>query len=94
MLWLRREAVAECKHAVNPTWRRAAVFNTLTTRGCPAEDVEEAVDVIGQITRYEQRFRADGVLPPNEFVTSAVGYDYGRTVDFVRWESPRCPPPG
>ncbi|MFB7664422.1 DUF1266 domain-containing protein [Kitasatospora sp. NPDC056138] len=85
VLRLRRNAVAQHKQALDPTWWRAAVSNTLTTRGCPAEEVEEAVEVIGRITRYEQRFRADGVLPPDGFVTSAVGYDYGRAVNFVRW---------
>jgi hypothetical protein len=37
------------------------------------------------ITRYESRFRADGLLPPNGIVTSVFGYDFGRAVNMARW---------
>ncbi|MGC0314173.1 hypothetical protein QBC98_002651 [Kitasatospora acidiphila] len=85
VLRLRRNALAQYSEATDPHWWRALVANTLTTRGYPAGHIQQAVDLVGQITRYEQRFRADGVLPPDGFVTSAVGYDYGRAVNFVRW---------
>ena len=41
-----------------------------------------SVDVI---TRYEARFQADGILPPNGIVNSVFGYDFGRAVNMARW---------
>ena len=37
------------------------------------------------ITRYEARFRADGLLPLNGIVNSVLGYDFGRAVNMARW---------
>lgn len=34
---------------------------------------------------YEERFRADGLLPPGGRVWTASAYDYGRAVNFARW---------
>lgn len=66
------------------TWRDAAA-RVLREHGQPAEAVDEVTDVIGRIVRYESRFRADGLLPFSGYVTSALGYDYGRAVNFARW---------
>ncbi|MCX4640205.1 DUF1266 domain-containing protein [Streptomyces platensis] len=65
-------------------WRRMTAAN-LQERGADEEVLEEAMSLIGQITRYESRFRADGVLPSDGYVTSALGYDFGRAVNFARW---------
>ncbi|GAA3580409.1 DUF1266 domain-containing protein [Amycolatopsis ultiminotia] len=35
--------------------------------------------------RYEQRLRADGVLPPDGAAGSTLGWDLGRAVELVRW---------
>jgi len=65
-------------------WRDVAADN-LRDRAASRAAVDTVLEVIGQILRYEARFRADGLLPPNGFVTSALGYDYGRAVNFARW---------
>ncbi|MGT2529310.1 DUF1266 domain-containing protein [Streptomyces nojiriensis] len=41
--------------------------------------------VIGRIARYEQRFRADGLLSDNKYVRSVEAWDYGRASQMARW---------
>ncbi|MFD9574498.1 DUF1266 domain-containing protein [Streptomyces sp. NPDC059982] len=41
--------------------------------------------LIGRIARYEQRFRADGLLPPDGWVRSVEGWDLGRASQMARW---------
>jgi len=41
--------------------------------------------LIGRITRYEARMRADGVLDDNQYVTSADAWDLGRASCMARW---------
>lgn len=47
--------------------------------------VKEIEELVRRIIRYEARFRADGLLPPDGRVTTAVAYDYGRAVNLARW---------
>lgn len=49
------------------------------------ETVRQVVELSGQILRYEARFRADGLLPPDGRVESVYGYDFGRAVNMARW---------
>lgn len=55
----------------------------------PAAEVEGEIAgvrrLIGRITRYEQRFRADGLLPDGGWVRSAEAWDYGRASQMARW---------
>ncbi|MFD5393343.1 DUF1266 domain-containing protein [Streptomyces sp. NPDC127097] len=71
-------------HSDPQLWRQVAT-DRLRERGAAQEDIAEVQSLIGQIVRYEARFRADGLLPPDGYVTSALGYDYGRAVNFARW---------
>lgn len=41
--------------------------------------------LIGRITRYEARFRADGILAENRYVTSVDAWDLGRASGMARW---------
>lgn len=41
--------------------------------------------LIGRITRYEARFRADGILDENRYVTSVDAWDLGRASGMARW---------
>lgn len=50
-----------------------------------AEDTAELVRTVGVVLRYEDRFRADGLLAPNTVVNSVFGYDFGRAVNMARW---------
>ncbi|WP_432069037.1 DUF1266 domain-containing protein [Streptomyces sp. AA1529] len=59
------------------------------TEGPSEEEVEWQIDgvkrLIGRITRYESRFRADGLLPEGRFVRSAAAWDYGRAANMARF---------
>ncbi|MFD4997502.1 DUF1266 domain-containing protein [Streptomyces buecherae] len=65
-------------------WQRAAA-ETLYERGATESELVEARELIQRILRYEARFRADGLLPPDGHVASATGYDFGRAVSVARW---------
>ncbi|MFE6776674.1 DUF1266 domain-containing protein [Streptomyces sp. NPDC057702] len=65
-------------------WQRATAA-TLLERGASQSDLSEARTLIQRILRYEARFRADGLLPPDGYVTSAAAYDFGRAVSVARW---------
>ncbi|MFF7971887.1 DUF1266 domain-containing protein [Streptomyces sp. NPDC007905] len=41
--------------------------------------------LVGRITRYEARFRADGILDENRFVTSVDAWNFGRASGMARW---------
>ncbi|WP_237518734.1 DUF1266 domain-containing protein [Streptomyces sp. SID5910] len=41
--------------------------------------------LIGRISRYEARMRADGVLEENRYVTSVDAWDLGRASKMARW---------
>ncbi|MEV4438378.1 DUF1266 domain-containing protein [Streptomyces sp. NPDC049577] len=41
--------------------------------------------LIGRITRYEARFRADGLLEDGAYVRSVEAWDYGRASGMARW---------
>ncbi len=67
-------------------WQRAA-GETLYEWGATESELVEARELIQRILRYEARFRADGLLPPDGHVASATGYDFGRAVSVARWGS-------
>ncbi|MFF6993487.1 DUF1266 domain-containing protein [Streptomyces sp. NPDC008313] len=56
-------------------------------RSGPAIDaqIEGVQRLIGRITRYEARMRADGVLDENRYVTSVDAWDLGRASKMARW---------
>jgi hypothetical protein len=82
VLNVRRQLVRQDGHYDLPTWRTAAENWTQWEQ---VEDVEELVASVDVITRYEARFQADGILPPNGIVSSVFGYDFGRAVNLARW---------
>ncbi|GGS78750.1 DUF1266 domain-containing protein [Streptomyces cinerochromogenes] len=55
----------------------------------PQSEVEAHVEgvqrLIGRITRYEARMRADGVLDGNRYVSSVDAWDLGRASKMARW---------
>ncbi|WP_306327916.1 DUF1266 domain-containing protein [Streptomyces venezuelae] len=48
------------------------------------EDPAEAGEFLRRITHYEERFRADGLLPPGGRVDTLAAFDHGRAVNVVR----------
>ncbi|MFI5615990.1 DUF1266 domain-containing protein [Streptomyces sp. NPDC051567] len=90
--------VEHWRHAAETGLRRSAERSAepqLTPDGVtvaqprPAAEVEGEIAgvrrLIGRITRYEQRFRADGLLPEDGWVRSVEGWDHGRASQMARW---------
>ncbi len=65
-------------------WRETAAGHAQDI-GVGHDAVREIEELVRRIIRYEARFRADGLLPPDGRVTTAVAYDYGRAVNLARW---------
>ncbi|WP_324617286.1 DUF1266 domain-containing protein [Streptomyces bicolor] len=59
------------------------------TAHVPEAEIEARVKgvqhLIGRITRYEARMRADGILGEGQYVTSADAWDLGRASCMARW---------
>ncbi|MFI9722648.1 DUF1266 domain-containing protein [Streptomyces sp. NPDC052396] len=47
--------------------------------------VVELRDLVGKVLRYEARFRADGLLPPDGRVDTIAAWDIGRASKMARW---------
>ncbi|MGW0365494.1 DUF1266 domain-containing protein [Streptomyces sp. NPDC002990] len=86
------------RHAAEASLRRSAERSAepqLTPEGVtvarprPTAEVEGEITgvkrLIGRIARYEQRFRADGLLPADGWVRSVEGWDIGRASQMARW---------
>ncbi len=84
VLNVRRTLLRRQGHYDLLTWQNAVGGWARQQRGEPAE-VDEMVHLAGVITRYESRFRTDGLLPHDGIVTSVFGYDFGRAVNMARW---------
>ncbi|WP_433323650.1 DUF1266 domain-containing protein [Spirillospora sp. CA-294931] len=69
----------------DPRAWRAAIEAWCREHDISAEGVQAALDLSGEILRYESRFRADGLLAPDGRVESVYAYDFGRAVNMARW---------
>ncbi|MFI9047396.1 DUF1266 domain-containing protein [Streptomyces sp. NPDC053427] len=47
-------------------------------------NVRQAQEAIARIRRYEERFRSDGVLPPNGMVHTLAAWDHCRAITIIR----------
>ncbi len=65
-------------------WRETAAGHAQDV-GAGHDTVRDIEELVRRIVRYEARFRADGLLPPDGRVTTTVAYDYGRAVNLARW---------
>ncbi|WP_312883152.1 DUF1266 domain-containing protein [Streptomyces nymphaeiformis] len=66
----------------DPRWRDAGSRHLALP---PRRRVDGVHRLIGRITRYEARFRADGLLPEGAYVHSTEAWDYGRASAMARW---------
>ena len=82
VLTVRRQLLRQHGGYDLPAWRAAVGAWARRHNGDDSEEMVASVDVI---TRYEARFRADGILAPNGIVNSVFGYDFGRAVNMARW---------
>lgn len=65
-------------------WRQA-VAEAARAQGVPETVLDEMTATTERVARYEERFRADGLLPAGGFVRSLLAYDWGRAVNMARW---------
>ena len=65
-------------------WRDAVVSNA-RAQGVPETTIDEMTATIDRVLSYEERFRADGLLPAGGVVRSLRAYDWGRAVNMARW---------
>jgi hypothetical protein len=65
-------------------WRQAVAGNA-REQGVPETVLDDMTAAIERVVRYEQRFRADGLLREGGFVSSLLAYDLGRAVNMARW---------
>ncbi|MEU7785811.1 DUF1266 domain-containing protein [Amycolatopsis sp. NPDC049159] len=60
----------------------------LVDRWCAENDAADQADelrhTVRRVSRYEQRFRADGLIDADGFVTTALSWDVGRAVAIAR----------
>ncbi|WP_455351609.1 DUF1266 domain-containing protein [Streptomyces sp. SYSU K217416] len=84
---LRVREALRARHGELPpadAWRETAA-GTAQDLGASQEGVKSIEELVRRVMRYESRFRADGLLPPDGRVTTTVAYDYGRAVNLARW---------
>jgi hypothetical protein len=82
VLALRHEEARRTEGRVEPDhWRRTV------EAWCRDNDVaaDPLLDLTETIGRCEERFRADGLLPPDGDVHTVAAYDFGRAVNMARW---------
>ncbi|MEC4020370.1 DUF1266 domain-containing protein [Streptomyces sp. H27-D2] len=82
-----REALRDQSGGAPPpadVWREYAA-GTAQDRGVSPATVRGIEELVRRVVRYEARFRADALLPPDGRVGTTVAYDYGRAVNLARW---------
>ncbi len=91
-----RNALAAARGGrVDPEEWRDTVEGTLRVRaqesGTPTDDREFGAFIadmralVGKVLRYEARFRADELLPPDGYVRTIAAWDIGRASKMARW---------
>ncbi|MFI9237250.1 DUF1266 domain-containing protein [Streptomyces sp. NPDC053079] len=91
-----RNALAAARGGrVDPEEWRDTVEGTLRVRaqesGTPTDDrefgefVADMRALVGKVLRYEARFRADELLPPDGYVRTIAAWDIGRASKMARW---------
>ncbi|TVL88754.1 DUF1266 domain-containing protein [Streptomyces sp. SAJ15] len=92
VLRARNDLIRELGHPrVDPVlwrdWVEAVCRDRVQARS--EADLEEFVafarDLVGKVMRYEARFRADGLLPPDGHVRTVAAWDLGRASKMARW---------
>ncbi|GAA4511825.1 MULTISPECIES: DUF1266 domain-containing protein [Nonomuraea] len=88
-LWLAQETG---ERRVDPVVWRDCVEQSIRSQLQDEVSGEELDDLAaslrglaGKIMRYESRFRADGLLPPDGYVRTVAAWDLGRATMVARW---------
>lgn len=87
VLQVRMKALAQTglQSITVPEWLSAVESLATVSDSWGNHAIERAKKRVQRIARYEARLRADGILPPDGFVTSVLAYDYGRASAMARW---------
>ncbi|WP_336207530.1 DUF1266 domain-containing protein [Nonomuraea sp. LPB2021202275-12-8] len=89
VLWVRESAPGT---RADPVAWRDQVEVTMREQaddGADPRELAECITVlralVGKVTRYEARFRADGLLPPDGRIRTVAAWDLGRAAMVARW---------
>ncbi|WP_428952618.1 DUF1266 domain-containing protein [Streptomyces sp. cg35] len=84
-----KQAVAKVLRARGEARTVLTEDGVTTTEPRPADETSAQIEgvhrLIGRITRYEARMRADGLLAEGRYVTSVDAWDLGRAPNMARW---------
>ncbi|MFJ6180328.1 DUF1266 domain-containing protein [Streptomyces sp. NPDC092295] len=61
-----------------------SVTAALNRRGASQAELMEAGESLRRVVRYEDRFRADGIVAPGGRIDTLAAFDHGRAVNVVR----------
>ncbi|MGW8762226.1 DUF1266 domain-containing protein [Streptomyces sp. NPDC055815] len=84
VLGIRRRLAARLGAAPSAERWAAEVTAAFEREDPYGEDRAEAQEFLRRIVHYEERFRADGLLPPDGRVDTLAAFDHGRAVNVVR----------
>jgi hypothetical protein len=82
VLALRHEEARRTGERPGPERWRATIEAWSRDNDVPPDPLLELTETIG---RYEERFRAEALLPADGDVHSVAAYDFGRAVHMARW---------
>jgi hypothetical protein len=77
--------VLDVRQEVGPQAWKQAVTDSARAQGVPETVLDEMLATVARVLSYEERFRADGLLPAGGTVRSVLAYDWGRAVNMARW---------
>lgn len=76
--------VLNVREATAGDWREAVVAGA-RSQGLPETTIDDMTATVDRVLGYEERFRADGLLPAGGQVRSLLAYDWGRAINMARW---------
>jgi tetratricopeptide (TPR) repeat protein len=85
VLELRRQTAPGHERYLELAAWQEAIAEWCRTREIERDTAGRLTGLAAMITRYEERFRVDGLLTPDGFVHSVLAYDIGRAVNMARW---------
>jgi hypothetical protein len=85
VLDVRTELAGRFRTLPDPSAWRQAVAGAARAQGVPETVLDDMTATVERVLRYEERFRADGLLPAGGYVRSLLAYDWGRAVNMARW---------
>ncbi|MBB5999568.1 DUF1266 domain-containing protein [Streptomonospora salina] len=85
LLELRRVSSQAVGQPIDPGVWRDGIAHMCWQHGIDEASYRQWVDLARLILSYEERFTADGLLPPGAIVPSIKAWDFGRGANMARW---------